>query len=166
MEAPLCEVCLKSDMLCPGCAEKIEKGIISEDDVMVARIIYKLSKDNKDLKELSFLKTINTNNLLLIVVERGESENFIKKSGKLLKSLSKKLRKKVRVIEETDELKDLSRDLLRPSKVLGINILYGADGDMKYKVSLAKIGKKLPASKGELEKLLESFSGKKVKIEF
>ncbi len=165
MEAPLCEICLKSDMLCPGCAEKIEKGVISDDDVNVARIIYKLSQEHKSLQDLNFSRTISTRDLLLIVVSKGEVDNFVKKSSKLVKFLSKKLKKRVRVIEETNDLKDLARDILRPAKVLGVNVLYCADGDQRFNISLEKnVNRKLPTSKGELEKLLETFSGKKVKL--
>ena len=165
MEAPLCEICLKSDMLCPGCAEKIERGLISDEDVNVARIIYKISQEHKSLQDLNFSRTISTKDLLLIVVSKGEVENFVKKSGKLIKILSKKLKKRVRVMEETNDLKDLARDLLRPARVLGINVLYCVDGDQRFNISLERnVSRKLPTSKNELEKLLESFSGKKVSL--
>ena len=90
MEAPLCEICLKSDMLCPGCAAKIEQGIISDDDVKVARIMYELGQEHKSLQHMNFSKTISTKDLLLIVVSKGEVQNFVKKSGKLINLISKK----------------------------------------------------------------------------
>lgn len=164
MESPLCEICLKSDMLCPGCSDKINRGIISDEDVNTARIIFKVSQEHK-LQQLGFTKTIGTKDLLVIVVEKGQLDTFLKTSASVMKAITKKIKKRVRVIEKNSDLKELTRDLLRPAKVLGINVLYKSAGEKQYNIKIEKREKKkLPAPKWELENLIKTISGKEVKL--
>ncbi|HDD46414.1 MAG TPA: transcription elongation factor NusA [Candidatus Aenigmarchaeota archaeon] len=161
MKAPICDVCLTSDILCKADKEKMEKGIISESDVRVSRSIYELSKHVRPLKDITIKKVIETNNLVVIVCKEGDASKIIGKSGVIVKKLSKHLGKTVRVIEEAKDMRDFVQKLLFPTYVLGINILYTPEKEI-YKIKIPK--KRANINTKSLEEIIKKAFGVEAKI--
>ncbi|ACS34383.1 KH domain-containing protein [Thermococcus gammatolerans] len=169
MKAPICEVCLKTDgILCPADEKKLQEGIISELDVKVARLLYKLLGD----VDVEFRKAVEAGDLIVIVVGKGDVPLVIGKGGKNIKALVKELGKRVRVIEgieaeTTDDIKKLATDLFYPASVFGVNVVYRPGGEKYYKILVATREKKrLPEKPELLESILAQVLGKDVKISF
>jgi len=169
VKAPICEVCLKTDdILCPADEKKLQEGIISELDVKVARLLYKLLGD----VDIEFKKAVEAGDLIVIVVGEGDVPITIGKGGKNIKVLIRELGKRVRVIEgmkaeTTDELKKLASDLLYPAGVFGVNVVYRPGGETYYKVLVfGRDRKKLPEKANVLESILSQITGAEVKINF
>ncbi len=169
MKAPICEVCLKTDdILCPADEKKLQEGIISELDVKVARLLYKLIGD----VDMEFKKAVEAGDLVVIMVGEGDVPITIGKAGKNIKALMRELEKRIRVIEAADvnspeDLKKLATDLLYPAGVFGVNIVYKPGGGHYYKVLiLSRDRKKLPEKPQLLEEILSQIAGAEVKITF
>lgn len=169
MKAPICEVCLKTDdILCPADEKKLQEGLITELDVKVARLLYKLLGD----ADVEFKKAVEAGDLVVIIVGKGDVPVVIGKGGKNIKTLVKELGKRVRVIEgietETiDDLKKLATDLFYPASVFGVNIVYKPGGEHSYKILvLGRERKRLPEKPEILESVLAQITGKDVKISF
>lgn len=169
MKAPICEVCLKTDdILCPADEKKLQDGVISELDVKVARLLYKLIGD----VDMEFKKAVEAGDLIVIVVGEGDVPITIGKGGKNIKTLMRELGKRIRVIEAvevkgTDDVKKLATDLLYPAGVFGVNIVYKPGGGTYYKVLvLNRDRKKLPEKADILESILSQIVGSEVKINF
>jgi transcription antitermination factor NusA-like protein len=169
MKAPICEVCLKTDgILCPADEKKLQEGIISELDVKVARMLYKLLGD----VDIEFKKAVEAGDLVVIAVGSGDVPLVIGKGGKNIKAMVKELGKRVRVIEvaegeATEELKKLATDLFYPASVFGVNIVHKPSGKQSYKVLvLSRDRRKLPEKPELLEKVMSLLTGKEVKIAF
>lgn len=169
MKAPICEVCLKTDdILCPADEKKLQEGIISELDVKVARLLYKLLSD----VDVEFKKAVEAGDLIVIIVGKGDVPIVIGKGGKNIKALVKELGKRVRVIEgmeaeTTEDLKKLATDLFYPASVFGVNVVYRPGGEHYYKILVATREKKrLPEKPELLESILVQVLGKEVKISF
>ncbi len=169
MKAPICEVCLKTDdILCPADEKKLQEGVISELDVKVARLLYKLLGD----VDMEFKKAVEAGDLIVIMVGEGDVPITIGKSGKNIKTLMRELGKRIRVIEaaeikDTEDLKKLATDLLYPAGVFGVNIVYKPGGGNYYKVLvLNRDRKKLPARPDVLEDIMSQMAGIEVKISF
>ncbi|MBP1912252.1 KH domain-containing protein [Thermococcus stetteri] len=169
MKAPICEVCLKTDgILCPADEKKLQEGIISELDVKVARLLYKLLGD----ADIEFKKAVEAGDLVVIVVGEGDVPVVIGKGGKNIKALIRELGKRVRVIEgmkaeNPNELKKLASDLFYPAGVFGVNVVYKAGGKRDYKILVfGRDKKKLPEKPEVLESILSQITGKDVKISF
>jgi len=169
MKAPICEVCLKNDgVLCPADERKLQEGVISELDVKVARLLYKLLGD----VDIEFKKAVEAGDLIVLIVGRGDVPTVIGKGGKNIKALVKELGKRVRVIEGLDtwgpgELKKLATDLFYPASVFGVNIVYKPNGDQYYKILIPRgESKKLPEKPELLEVILGQVIGTEVKISF
>ncbi|MDI3474993.1 MAG: hypothetical protein PWQ79_227 [Thermococcaceae archaeon] len=169
MKAPICEVCLKSeDILCPADEKKLQEGIISELDVKVSRLLYKLLGD----VDIEFKKAVEAGDLVVIMVGEGDVPVVIGKGGKNIKALIRELGKRVRVIEgmkaeNPNELKKLASDLFYPAGVFGVNVVYKAGGERDYKILVfGRDKKKLPEKPEVLESILSQITGKEVRISF
>ncbi len=169
MKAPICEVCLKTDdILCPADEKKLQEGVISELDVKVARLLYKLLGD----VDIEFKKAVEAGDLIVIMVGPGDVPLTIGKGGRNIKALMRELGKRIRVIEGlevrgTDEVKKLATDLLYPAGVFGVSVVYKPGGGTYYKVLiLSRDKKKLPEKPSVLENLLSQMVGEEVKLSF
>ncbi len=172
MKAPICEVCLKTDgILCPADEKKLQEGIISELDVKVARLLYRLIDD----ADMEFKKAVEAGGDLIVIMVGGEGDVpiTIGKGGKNIKALTRELGKRIRVIEAaevkgTEDVKKLATDLLYPASVFGVNVVYKpGGGGTYYKVLvLRRDRKKLPAKEDVLESILSQIVGSEVKINF
>jgi len=167
LELPFCEICLKTGMLCPGCTEKIKDGELNDTDLEIAKELYRLAQENKGLKEVKFKRSIKVSNLIIILIEAGEIGSIIGKGGNVIRVLSKKLNKKIRVIEESKDIKKVASDLLYPAKVHGINIVYLPDGSILKRLRLGKeFEKKLPITTKSVKEILLLITGENVDIVF
>jgi len=164
VKAPICEVCLKTeDILCPADEKKLEEGIITELDVKISRMLYKLLGD----ADVEFKKAVEAGDLIVLIVGEGDVPIVIGKGGKNIKYLTRELGKRVRVIESTDDVKKLAVDLLYPAGVFGVNVVYKPDGGQYYKVLVFSRDKsKLPEKSEVLESILTQITGVETKISF
>ncbi|ASJ01860.1 transcription elongation factor NusA [Thermococcus profundus] len=169
MKAPICEVCLKTDdILCPADEKKLQEGIISELDVKVSRLLYKILGD----VDIELKKAVEAGDLIVIIVGKGDVPVVIGKGGKNIKTLVKELGKRVRVIEgienETpEEIKKLATDLFYPATVFGVNIVYKPGGGHYYKILIpARERKRLPEKPELLESIVGQVVGSEVKVSF
>ncbi len=167
MELPICEICVKEDILCPSCEEKLRKGEITEIDVKLSKLIYKLSEKYPGIRGISIKKTIDMGNLLVLIVGKNEIGNLIGKGGSIIKRIKKEVKRKIKVLEETENEKKLVQDVLLPARVQGINIVYMRDGTQEYKVRIPKEDMQaLPADVQTIEKLLKRVTKKDMKVIF
>ncbi|ASJ10937.1 transcription elongation factor NusA [Thermococcus sp. P6] len=169
MKAPICEVCLKTDgILCPADEKKLQEGIISELDVKVARLLYRLIGDS----DVEFKKAVEAGDLVVIVVGEGDVPLTIGKGGKNVKILTRELGKRIRVIEavevrKPEDVKKIATDLLYPAGVFGVNVVYKPSGDNYYRILVPdRDRKKIPGRREVLESIISQIAGAEVRINF
>src|SRR3989344_5522137 len=101
MKAPICSVCVSSDILCTGCEEKVKTGTISQHDVDLARTLIKLSENHPGLEHSEFKRTVPFKDALLVVVPKGMAATFIGRRGSLVKEISDNMgKKRIKIVEE------------------------------------------------------------------
>jgi len=160
MVLPVCDVCLKSGMLCQGCENKLKSGEITQLDLDIAKLLFKLG-DGK----IGFKKTIEIGDVLIIVTDKDQVGKIIGKSGKIVRAISKKVGKKVRVIREDSDFKEIARDLIAPARISGINIVYGMDGEEKYKIRvMGEDSRRLPTRLDVLNNIMNQLTDEKTVI--
>jgi len=128
MRAPLCEVCLSSDILCQGCSGKLEREELSQVEIDVSRFIFALSDKLHSLKEATVRKVIDSD-VLLIVAAKGDGAKLVGKGGAVVKALAKQWGKSIRVLEENN-FKAFTAELLLPLTVTGVNTLFTPEGEI------------------------------------
>ena len=158
MKAPICGICLNSDMLCMACKRKFDSGEITESDIRVAKIINDVAKNFKPLGEITLKRVIEGKNVALIICGRGDVAKLIGKDGIMIKKLSKLAKKPLRVVEETDDIREAVKSLLYPVPLVRLNILYRPEGEV-LKVVVPR-GMHIPISKEAFAEIVKLMFGK------
>ncbi len=137
VRAPICEVCQKTDdFLCPADEEKLKRGEISELDIKISRLLYKLDRMYRIGDTVEFVKAYDMRSFILLLV-RGEIGRLIGRGGKVLRALRQALGKPVRIVEIDVLPKKSVQDLFGNVRVLGINIVYRPEGKV-YRILIPR----------------------------
>ena len=159
-------MCLKSSILCLGCENKVKEGKISPLDVKISRILFDLAKNDRGIDSINFKRAIEADDLIVILVGKGEISNVVGKGGRVVHRLEEALNSKIRVIEEGADIRKQVQDVLTPAKVLGINILYSGGGE-EYRVRIPRAHLKLlPASIDTFQAFFRKLTNKNIKLVF
>ncbi len=154
MVLPVCDVCLKSGMLCQGCENKLKSGEITQMDLDIAKILYKLGEG-----KIGFKKTVEIGDTVIIVTDKEQVGKLIGKSGKIVREISHSVGKKVRVVGENSDLRAVARDILAPARLAGINIVYGKEGQKKYKIRImAEDSRRIPGRVDVLNSIIKELT--------
>jgi transcription antitermination factor NusA-like protein len=137
MKLPVCEICLKSGLLCRSCNEKLKNGTVSEAEVKVAGMLLHLSEGKKQLRDVTLVRVAESDLMTVIVCGKGDAAKFIGASGHTVKRLEKGLGRRVMIVEEAGDVKDFIANLIKPVPVVSINTLY-KNGKEALKVVTAK----------------------------
>lgn len=152
MAFPICDMCASSGVLCSGCERKLKSGEISQLDVILSNVLAREGIGHYDrLKE--------TDNGVLVFADRKIVPKLIGYSGKTVKELSKKLGKKVVIIESDANLREMLEAALKPSRVVAVNTIYKADGGECLRLVLDR-----PFHDRGCLNLLRELTGKTVEI--
>jgi transcription antitermination factor NusA-like protein len=130
MKTPICDICLKSDILCTACSGKVEKGIVKEDDVESLRKLKALSARIKPLEGIRIKRIVSTADLMLLMCHKGDAGRIIGKGGIIVKNLARAMNKNVRVMEETNDVKTFLEMLVFPVQVLSVGRVFRDSGDI------------------------------------
>ncbi len=145
MKFPICQVCLKNNILCNACAEKVKKEGIRPDEIKMYRVLNKILKDQKSLKNVEIKRVVGKHTLFLITRKEDVSK-LIGRDGRIAKKLSKELNRSIRIIGKPDNIKDFVNEVFFSIPVLGVNVVYTPQGK-KYKVRIPRVERRnLPIS--------------------
>jgi len=165
MQTSICEVCLKSNILCNACQEKLNKGMISKTEVDVLRFLYNLSEKMRSLRDVKISRIVDCG-VLLIIAGRGDAARLVGKGGSVVKAVAKQFKKSVRVLEEATSFKEFIEELISPAHVNGINTLY-KDNEEIYKVRIPAVEKShLLFTPENLSQIISNFFNLKAEIVF
>lgn len=160
MGLPICDVCLKSGILCQGCEDKLKSGEVTELELKISKILYRLAEG-----KLGFKRAIDMGDVVIIITERDQVGKLIGKGGKIVRTISRAIGKRVRVVGEDSDLRSVAEDVLAPARISGINIVYGKDGKEKFKIRVIKEdARRIPASLDVLNKIIKRLTGEETTI--
>lgn len=163
MQAPICEVCLKSDMLCSACQEKLETNKITQTEIDISRFIYALSSKVKSLQEVTVEKIIESNSII-IIAKKGDAAKLVGRGGSVVKALAKEFKKSVKIIEQNENFKEFMQGIVSPAVIQAINIVYTPNGEL-YRIRIPSSQKNnIPVKNEELAEIAENMFGKKAEI--
>ncbi len=157
MLAPICAVCLKSDVLCSGCQQKLESGKISDCDIEASRFLYGLEEKFRILQNAKLVKTLEGNSIVIIAGE-GDAAKIVGRQGSVVKLLAKHFNKPIKVIEFSSNIKAFVQNLLSPAFAV-VNIIYAKEGE-KYKI----LTKERISNKEEIENIIKDIFGKPAEV--
>jgi transcription antitermination factor NusA-like protein len=165
MKFPICSVCLKSDMLCNACAEKVGNEDIRMDEVKMFRRLNEILSDQKSLRDVEIKRAVGKK-IIVIVTDKNGMAKLIGKGGRIVKKLAKELERPVRIVEYVPDLSDFIREVLFNVSILGINVLYKPEKKI-YKIRVSKSERtKLPISSEILASISRSLFHADVDVVF
>lgn len=166
MKAPICNVCLKSDVLCSGCEEKLEDGEITEKDVKVSRILQNLSSEYSSLKDSEIVKVFDKENVVVIITGEGDGAKVVGRKGEIVKKIADELDKSIRVVEKTGNDLDTIKGLLSPAEVESVNTVFSPEGKSQKIVVDDTFEEKINLSTEEFEDIIQNVTGSSYKLSF
>lgn len=164
---PICKICASSGILCGSCSDRLDEGEITDLDIEIAKALIELEKDNKNLGGSTFYRSIDSKNLLVLIVGEGEVSNFIGARGKVIKRLQDRFRRTIRIIEKSKDVLKILKDLISPARILGINQIYLPTGEVEKKARIYQAdSNKFPVDPEIVEELIKKLTGIRVRIAF
>jgi len=168
VKIPLDQICVRTGILCPRCQRLVDTGAVQrfEVDIMKALLELEGRADFKFLKDATYVKSMTSNNTIILLIEVKNAILQSRMLTKLGRSLAEKIGKKVRVVNvANNNLRDIASQLVYPARVIGINTLWLPDGTIEHIVRIPRSDKRyLPLNTLTLENILSQITGMNVKI--
>ena len=166
MRMQLCNFCVKSGILCQKCQEKIRTGDISETYMRIAKLLIKLEEKYALIQKIFLNNVYNVDNIIALAVGNGDSSRLLSLRGQILRDLSKGIGKRIRVFEESGDVRRFLEDLFMPTKILAINTIWISDGSTETRVVIPGRRRRLFLSEEILKELAEKIRGMTLRITF
>jgi len=165
MQAPICEVCLKSDILCSGCQEKLNTGRITQHDVNVSRYLYNLSERMRSIRDVKITRAIDCGTLI-IITGRGDAAKIVGRNGVIVKKIAKEFKKSIRILEEAPNFREFIEELVSPASINGINTLFRENQEV-YKIRVpATQRNQVMITPESFSQIISNFYNRKVELVF
>ncbi len=126
MRLPVCVFDIESEMLCPSCQDRLDSGQITGFDIEFSKWILEKAKTYPDLEDLTLLRAIKTDELLILVVKRKNRE-ILTDNKELLDEIVESFGN-VLVVEGPAKLRTIVRNLIYPAIEVGVNSLFLPNG--------------------------------------
>jgi len=166
---PACITCVSSGFLCNSCQKKLDTGELTEFELDLAKDLLELEeKDHENfgfLKDVSFYKAIDYEDVVIFVIGNKDKLRITQELIDWIKDTYKI--EKIILIEKTNKPRPVVESLIAPSKVVSLNEIFLATGDIEFKAVLPKSDKNnILFTRMELEDLILELCGKRTRIEY
>ncbi len=164
----VCHFCLKSGILCSKCQAKLRLGEISKTDLEIGRLLMSLEDQYPPLQDIYFYKAIEHDDVLALIVGRGDVARLLSYGGKILRAVGHKTGKTVRVLEYGVDDRKFLEDLFVPFQILTINTIWLPDGTTETRVILKRRGRRRPSflNVEALKQIAQKARGMTLRVEF
>ncbi|TFF90695.1 MAG: hypothetical protein EU548_01710 [Promethearchaeota archaeon] len=164
---PACQTCVKSGFLCTNCQKKLDKEELTDFELDLAKDLLELEEQEKYefLRQVSFHKAIDYGDVVILVVGRKDK---IRITPELLNWIKRNYEiEKIILIEKTKSPRPVIEDLIAPAKLLSLNELFLATGDVEFKALIrGDDQEKILFTKEELEGLVNELTGQNIRVEY
>ena len=103
-------------------------------------------------------RVIEGEKMAVIICRKGDGPKLVGKDGVMIKRLSKLFGKPLRVVEESETVKEFIQNLIHPVPMIGLNVIYKPDKEI-LKVIIPR-GEKIPASSRAFADVVKKVFGK------
>ncbi|MHA1241000.1 MAG: hypothetical protein ACTSQU_09410 [Promethearchaeota archaeon] len=164
---PACKTCVNSGFLCSSCQEKLDTEILTQFELDLAKDLLVLEEEEQFsfLKNISFYKAIDFEDVVIFVVGKKDKLKITQKLINLLKETYEV--DELILVEQTKNPRAALENLITPSKLISLNEIFLATGDIEFKGVLSKNDKDaILFTREELEELILELTGNTIRIEF
>jgi len=165
--ANICDFCLKSGILCPKCETKLTSGKVTDVDLKIGRLLLSLESTYPTLQDIRFHKAVEANDVLAVIVGRGDVARLLSYGGKIIREVGEKIGKTIRVLEDGVDDRKFLEDLFAPLSIVTINTIWIPDGTTETRVILRRRRKKPPLINVEaLKEIAKKVRGITLRVEY
>ncbi|HUW91245.1 MAG TPA: hypothetical protein VMV43_12100 [Candidatus Nanopelagicaceae bacterium] len=164
---PACKTCVSSGFLCSSCQEKLDTGVLTQFELDLAKDLLVLEEEElfNFLKNISFYKAIDFEDVVIFVIGKKDKLKITQKLINWLKETYEV--DELIIIEQTKNPRAALESLIAPSKLITLNEIFLATGDIEFKGVLNKTDQDtILFTKEELEELILELTGNTIRIEF
>ena len=164
---PACKTCVNSGFLCSSCQEKLDTEILTQFELDLAKDLLILEEEEQFnfLKNVSFYKAIDFEDVVIFVVGKKDKLRITQKLINWLKETYEV--DQLILIEQTKNPRAALENLIIPNKLISLNEIFLATGDIEFKGVLNKSDQDMILfTKTELEELILELTGNTIRIEF
>lgn len=156
MKFPVCDVCLKSDILCNACKEKISNGEFKESHLRLFKAMERIMPKALDARVKRVLEAYD----LLVVVTGREDVPKMVGNGISLRKLSREIEKPVRVVAEARDYREFLENVLFPAGIAAVNVVYTPEKE----ILKVMVQGKMPVPAESLNDIMKREYGKEIRI--
>lgn len=165
---PADKTCINSGFLCTNCQARLDAGEITEFEIDLAKDLLELEEVNENfgfLKDVSFYKAIDYEDLIIIIVGKRDK---LKITSELIDWIKETYEvDEIILIEKTNKPRPVIEALINPYKLISLNEIFLATGDIQYRAVLYNEDSDLLLfTKEELEQLIYELTGNIIRVEF
>ena len=165
---PADKTCINSGFLCSNCQARLDAGEITEFEIDLAKDLIQLEEEEEKfafLKDISFYKAIDYEDVVILVVGKNDK---LKISQELIKWIKETYEiDELIFIEKTNKPRPVVEALIAPFKLLSLNEIFLATGDVEFRAVLREDDKdKFLFTKEEFEELIYELTGNITRVEF
>jgi hypothetical protein len=165
MKLPVCTFDIESDMLCPNCQAKLDRGEITEFDIEFSKWLLQREKDFPLLESLNLQRAVRLEDRLILVVKK-KSREILEAHEDLMSEIEDKYGNVI-IVEGPPKLRAIVRSFIQPAIEIGVNSLYLPDGSKESIVMLKEEDReRLAYTKDELRAIVSAVMGESVLFEF
>jgi len=162
------KTCIRSGFLCTNCQTRLDKGELTEFELDLAKDLIDLEENQEEfgfLKEISFYKAIDYEDVVILVV--GRKDKLII-SSKLINWIKETYEiDELILVEKTNQPRPVVEALIAPNKLLSLNEIFLATGDIQFRAVLNEADRDtILFTKEELEDLINELTGTITRVEF
>ncbi len=164
---PACKTCVKSGFLCSSCQEKLDTDILTQFELDLAKDLLVLEEEEQFsfLKNVSFYQAIDFEDVVIFVIGKKDKLKITQKLINWLKETYEV--DELILVEQTKNPRAALENLITPSKLISLNEIFLATGDIEFKGVMSKSDKDaILFTKEELEELILELTGNTIRIEY
>ena len=164
---PACKTCVSSGFLCTSCQEKLDTEVLTQFELDLAKDLLVLEEEDQFsfLKNISFYKAIDFEDVVIFVIGKKDKLKITQKFINWLKETYEG--DELLLVEQTKNPRAALESLIAPSKLITLNEIFLATGDIEFKGVLNKKDREsILFTKEELEELILELTGNIIRIEF
>lgn len=133
----------------------------------VARLLLSLEENYPSLQNVTFYKAVEAGKTLAVLVGKGDVPRLLGYGGKIIKALSEKTGKSIRVLENGVDDRKFLEDLFAPLSIVTINTIWLPDGTTETRVILRrKSGRQPPFDVKALKEIARKVRNMTLRVEF
>lgn len=137
MKTPICSFDAKTGILCTKCESKLKSGHLSNGDIEASVKLTKLAEENTTIDKFTLNGAYKIDQDLVIVLPSSDI-SIIRSDENLLKKIQKEFNDKIWFIENGATEKRFIENLLYPTKIYSLNLVWLPDGNKLTKIVIVE----------------------------